>query len=716
MSTNPFVALRKLLPPSPVWIGKVLAHHEEDDTSTVELPTRQGVIPYAGSVQAGAIIRARGRTVPVGQNAFVRDGVIENRAPDGEPTDILIGVVVETPATLAFAGPIPNQAPALGVPFLLALDPYWTGGYLPRSWSLFSGTLPAGLALNTSTGTVTGTISTSTEQADVAFRCTDFLSNVANGSARFLAVTASSDGGGAAWDTSYFYTAGSPTYFNSGFNAMLPGVGASLPGDGATLRARTAVPITAQVYCEFEVVFQTNDSNYHAFGIYRTSIGNPGILGTGNVQVFSRAPNYSSGGCGLGLDGLSINGTATTNSAYAFIPGDRIGLAIDGATGKGWVRKNGGAWIGGGNPTTGTSPSFTFTPAADWVFSHVNYTCGAAGTQVNARIYPSAATQLTAAPSGFLPYAPSTVVPTPSTLYALTASAIRRSTDGGASWTTLAAPPSGIAWDKLTRTSSGWLLTSAEDADFGVTNVAYSADLTSWTLRTETSLLGDAGNDYVAPKYSAVAQGPTRLLVWNREPDNSAYGSFSTNGGSSFGFTTFASWRFRTMIWSRRLGAFVAAQDNFIATSTDGNSWTLRYTGPSNARYDVVVECASAILFFSGSSTQSVVRSADGGTTWANVVGGGWGDTYGAAADGQRVVACRYSGETWVSTNGGVNWAEGPAGLPFVTQQRKVTWGGDAFYLLSGVSSFTIWRSPTGSNWTQVATMPSGLYVDIMSA
>lgn len=716
MSTNPFVALRKLLPPSPVWIGKVLAHHEEDDTSTVELPTRQGIIPYAGAVQAGAIIRARGRTVPVGQNAFVRDGVIENRAPDGEPTDILIGKVIEKPAALAFVGPIPDQTLTLAAPFLLALDPYWTGGYLPRSWSLVSGTLPTGLSLNPATGAVTGTVNTSVPQADVVFRCTDYLSNVADGSVRFLALEASQDAGGAMWDVTYSPSPHLPSYTNGGFNALLPGVTASLPGSGNTMVTRTGVPLTGKLYCEFEIVTQTNDLNYHAFGIYRTSTGNPVINGTGNVQFFSRAPT-TSGGCGLGADGTSINGALSTSTAYAFAPGDRMGVAVDATLGHVWVRKNGGAWIGGGNPATGTTPSFTFTPAADWVFSHVSYTCNAAGTQVNARIFPTAALQATPAPAGFVPYAASTVVPTASTLYALNGSTLRSSTNGGQSWTTLGALPAGTVWNKLTRTSTGWLLTSEDYVNFGPSHVAYSTNLSTWTVRTDSSLLGDPGNDFGAPMYAAVAQGASRLLVWNSEAiDNSAWGSFSTNGGTSFAATTFSTWRFQLLLWSRRLQLFVAAEGNLVATSPDGNTWTLRHTGPSGVRYEVGVETANGLLLFNGTSGDSVIRSTNG-TSWAQVSGASWGDTVGAAADGMRVLSGRRSGELWRSADGGVTWSEltSGSGLPSAVEPRRPVWGGDAFYLMSGgaphSSTQTLWRSLTGATWTQVGTLPSGDHV-----
>lgn len=195
MSVNPFVALRRLLPPSPVWIGRVIAHNDVDDTSTLELPTGQGAIPYASTLAAGSTIRARGRTVPVGQNAFVRDGVVETQAPEGTPIDIPIGRVVVTPSVLTFSGPIADQAPGYNVAYALTLDPYWLGGQTPRFWSVTGGTLPAGLTLNTNTGVISGTVDEETAQVDVTITCTDYLGATAAGAVRFLAVEAAAGAG-----------------------------------------------------------------------------------------------------------------------------------------------------------------------------------------------------------------------------------------------------------------------------------------------------------------------------------------------------------------------------------------------------------------------------------------------------------------------------------------------------------------------------------------
>lgn len=59
-------------------------------------------------------------------------------------------------------------------------------------------------------------------------------------------------------------------------------------------------------------------------------------------------------GTGKGFVSRPINGVA-----FQVVDGDRGGFAIDVPNGYLWVRLNGGAWIGGGDPTTGSSPSMT---------------------------------------------------------------------------------------------------------------------------------------------------------------------------------------------------------------------------------------------------------------------------------------------------------------------------------------------------------------------
>lgn len=173
MSTNVFARLRALLPQPAVLVGLVVAHNA-DDTSTIELPLGIGLASYGPGVAAGSLIRARGTQVPVGQNAFVRAGVVESQAPSATPTQITIGASTQacTHAPMAFSGPIPNQTLTVGSPFTLDLTPFFVDGFAPRAYAL-SVALPAGLALDSATGVLSGTPSGAFSLVGVTATCTD---------------------------------------------------------------------------------------------------------------------------------------------------------------------------------------------------------------------------------------------------------------------------------------------------------------------------------------------------------------------------------------------------------------------------------------------------------------------------------------------------------------------------------------------------------------
>jgi hypothetical protein len=104
---------------------------------------------------------------------------------------------------VSFGGTVPTQTGTIGIAFNLALSSYFSGGLTPFTYSVFSGSLPTGLTLNTSTGAITGTPSAAGNFTAV-IRATDTGSNVANtnsigftisaGSSRTVTLSLTTDG------------------------------------------------------------------------------------------------------------------------------------------------------------------------------------------------------------------------------------------------------------------------------------------------------------------------------------------------------------------------------------------------------------------------------------------------------------------------------------------------------------------------------------------
>ncbi|WP_206023557.1 hypothetical protein [Rubrivivax sp. JA1026] len=141
MSSNLFVRLKQILPDAPVLLGRVVEHNA-DATSTIELPLGLTPFGYSGGLVSGGRIRARGTTVPVGSNAFVRNGVVETQAPDGDPIEHVIGEVIETPVILEFVGEIPNITAIAGSQVAFDVSSFWDGGIGDIEYSVASGELP----------------------------------------------------------------------------------------------------------------------------------------------------------------------------------------------------------------------------------------------------------------------------------------------------------------------------------------------------------------------------------------------------------------------------------------------------------------------------------------------------------------------------------------------------------------------------------------------
>jgi hypothetical protein len=84
---------------------------------------------------------------------------------------------------VSFTGTIPTLNGTQGTSFAAqspTIASYFSGSLTPFTYSIFSGTLPAGLSLNSSTGVISGTPTTAGTTTGLVIRATDASSNTAN--------------------------------------------------------------------------------------------------------------------------------------------------------------------------------------------------------------------------------------------------------------------------------------------------------------------------------------------------------------------------------------------------------------------------------------------------------------------------------------------------------------------------------------------------------
>jgi len=174
-------------------------------------------------------------------------------------------------------------------------------------------------------------------------------------------------------------------------------------GTGLFDGALSFSPIVGKTYVEFEFN-SANDWMSHGFGVTTVAAQGRTFFAASGTAVAEKGYMFVAKGCGLAASGYYNGGSGTSNASYAFVPGDRIGIAFDPATRNLWFSKN-GTWISG-DPAAGTSPTMTIASGSDFHFSISIYTCnlfGASGPYTY-DFYASAATQDYAAPAGFSPH------------------------------------------------------------------------------------------------------------------------------------------------------------------------------------------------------------------------------------------------------------------------------------------------------------------------
>ena len=302
---------------------------------------------FGGSSAAGCVYRAAGQP-----------GMTATSGQIAGATLVLKGVA----AALAFTGTIGAQTGLTGTAFTwsgAALSSFYSGGTPPYVYSIFSGALPAGLSLNTSTGVISGT-PTAAGVATIVVRATDAVAAVVNSNSFTITITvppatALQVGGPSSGQTGV--ASGTITITANGSLAASKTVAGS-DGAGGTVTfaggttlvngGSVTVTYTPSSAGAKTVTFTVSDASLTAAALSYTSNTNPGTVTvpglsawTGTAQAALTVPNVvvvqrSNRAQVLALTAQSANGSGDlviTNGALAAGVGYMVlGFTDDGSS------------------------------------------------------------------------------------------------------------------------------------------------------------------------------------------------------------------------------------------------------------------------------------------------------------------------------------------------------------------------------------------------
>ncbi len=157
---------------------------------TATLAATGGTTPYtwsltSGTLPAGLTLNASTGAITGTPTAAATSTPLTFKVTDSSSPALTqsanLTLTISSAALVISTSPLPNGQ--VNTPYTATLAA--TGGMTPYTWSLTSGTLPAGLSLNASTGVISGTPTVSVASTPLAFHVADSSTPALTGSANF---------------------------------------------------------------------------------------------------------------------------------------------------------------------------------------------------------------------------------------------------------------------------------------------------------------------------------------------------------------------------------------------------------------------------------------------------------------------------------------------------------------------------------------------------
>lgn len=309
----------------------------------------------------------------------------------------------------------------------------------------------------------------------------------------------------------------------------------------------------------------------------------------------------------------------------------------------------------------------------------------------------------------------------------------------------VATSPDGVTWTIVASgTGTGYTQVTWLTSRFLATNnsvIYYSTNGSTWVLESSNAP-GSIGRPYTTINWvngnylASTHNGTTRVATVYSSPDAVKWDLKSTFTGYATDYLTDGSvtvavayrqssstnyiytstdlltWTLRYSGSSGDLNSGVYANSLFVAvgnsgvilTSPDGITWTAQTSGTSNSLNKIIYSNGQFVVV----GTSGTILTSSDGVTWTSRTSGTVNSITGIAWSGSTY--CATASTDILRSTDGVTWTVSPA--PSGITLRSIIWIGQQFVAVYDPFGQTqIWTSPTGTTWTKTDEFYEGTIV-----